>query len=228
MNAPMKKPLPFLVAFVVAVGAGFHALAASETTFITDKKEAFLTLSNSAWGEFGISVSASRAWGKEGFKGNMKLMEIPENSPGKITMIVPFVGPSAEAMTLKLTGSASGSTVDLATTLESSSTLPGSYSVILSVPIETARDLTVLANGKPVTTDLNRAGLRSNATNVSLVKTSTGQCILNAVGELGSFRTHFFAGDPDRPLTLWFSPVDKPSESSGSFSFPLQLEFGNP
>lgn len=224
----MKKPLPLLAALIVAFGAVSHPLVASETTFITDKKDAFFTLSNTAWGEFGISVSASRFWGKEGFKGNMKLMEIPENSPGKITMIVPFVGPSAEAMTFKLTGSTSGPIVDLATTLESSSTLPGAYSVILSVPIETARDLTVLADGKPVTTDLDRAGVRSKATNVSLIKTSTGQRILNAVGEFGSFRTHFFAGDPARPLTLWFSPLDKPSESSGSFSFPLQLEFGNP
>lgn len=224
----MRNIFPLLTLFLGFFGAGLQVRASSETTFVTEKKEGILSLSNSAWGDFGISLSASRAWGKDGFRGNKKLLDIPENSPGKITIITPFIGPLEEEMTVKLAASTSGSRVDFATTLESSAQLPAVYYVNLSVPIETARDLTVLADDKPLTTDLQRAGVCGVSTIISLVKTSTGQNILNITGEFGSVRTHFFAGHPSRPLTVSFGPENKPSDSSASFTFPFQFDFGNP
>lgn len=201
---------------------------AGETTFSAEDPTKLIKIIHPVWGDFGFTMVASKEWGKDTYKPDLKTVETLEDSQGRMKRKVVCTAPSGETLTVVLDASATGSGMELVSTLESATPLPGSFHINLNVPIETASDLTVLADGKPVTTNLDRGAIRKKPSEVSLVKTSTGLPILKITGDFGSVRTHFFNDNPKLPLTVWFTPAEKTAEAASPLAFPLHLEFVSP
>ena len=196
----------------------------AEVTLSSDNPAVFLTIHETVWGNFPIGLSAERAWGKGGFKTAIKEAELVEESHGKLIRKFSYVGSEKVMMRLTLGAVVSGTAVDLTADLESDSPLPGSFAIILTVPVELAADLTVLANGKEMTVNRNRGAVSSKPSEVSLVQTSTGRVIMKITGEMSAARTHFFAQDEQKGLSLWLhSP--SPEAAGSPFKFPLHFEF---
>jgi hypothetical protein len=224
----MKSPLLRLLVSLALIHAASESASAGDITFHTEDPASILRIVDSNWGEFGVWSQVSKEWGKETYKGDKKEKETLEDAPGKMKRKHERTAPTGESVSILMDATANGSVVDLTTVLESASPLPGSFHVILNVPLDVATDLTVLADGKPMTTNLDRGAIRNKPGEVSLVKTSTGQVILKATGEMGSARTHFFKDHENRPLSVWFAPAEKVDEQTSPFAFPLHFEFGTP
>jgi hypothetical protein len=224
----MNTPLLRLLVSLVLICPGIQPALAGETSFSAEDPDKLMKILNSDWGDFGVSIVASKEWGKENYKPDFKTVETLVDSQGKMKRKVLCTAPSGETLSVDLDASANGPAVDLVSTLESSTPLPGSFHLTLSVPFPTASDLTVLADGNPMTTNLDRGAIRNKPAEISLVKTSTGQTLFKATGEFGSVRTHFFKDNDKLPLTVWLTPAEKTAESQSPFTFPVHLEFGAP